>query len=244
MHDGGQPPANILPMTGRHMKCSAVIFDLDGTLLNTLADLAVATNAALAEAGYPTHEVDAYRHFVGNGVRMLVRRALPAGEADSMGVDAFNRVLHGMRMHYAAVATRATRPYAGIPELLETLLAENIPTAVLSNKPHDDLLTVIGNYFPDHPFRAVRGAMDGVPLKPNPASVLHIAADLQLPPRSIIYVGDSDVDVQTARAAHMIPIGAGWGYRGEEELRTAGAAMVCPQPEDVLLAVHHDWDLK
>jgi phosphoglycolate phosphatase len=200
----------------------AVLFDLDGTLANTLADLANATNWALAQLGCPTHLLDAYRYKVGDGARELCARALPADKQDL--VDEAVRL---MRARYDKHCFDQTRLYDGIPELVSTLVVRRYKLAVLSNKPNDFTKRRIRHFFCSReshsrlpreslaastgPFDAVRGQLPNVPLKPDPTAALQIAAELGVPSAHWLYLGDTNTDMRTARAAGMFPVGVLWG---------------------------------
>lgn len=212
----------------------AVAFDLDGTLLNTLEDLANAANAALATAGYPQHPVAAYRQFVGNGLQMLVRRALPSGEADRLGPDGFAELVRRTGDNYAGGWAVATRPYPHIPELLKALCERGVPLAVVTNKPHEWTLRMLAHYFPDKPFLFVQGAMPELPHKPDPAGALEAARRLGVRPDETAFVGDSNVDMHTAANAGMGAVGVTWGFRGAEELRQSGADHLLYDPLELL----------
>ena len=212
----------------------AVIFDLDGTLLDSLEDLADACNAALVRAGYPPHPLGNYKKFVGNGIETLLRRALPPGEADRLGQEAFHALVDDMRGVYGTAWNVKSAPYPGIPEALATLADRGIRLGVLSNKPHPWTEEIIRYYFPRIPFAEVRGAMPGVPRKPDPAAALAMAARSDLSPDDCGFVGDSNVDIHTAVAAGMIPVGATWGFRDREELLTAGAQYLVHTAPDLL----------
>ena len=214
-------------------KPQAIIFDLDGTLLDTLADLAAATNRVLARFGYPTHPVEAYRLFLGNGGLSLMARVLPPGEAERLGEAGLRPIVEAMRADYQDHATEATRPYPGVAELLTIVRERNIVSGILSNKPHAATLIVTRHFFGGHPFAAVQGQVPGVPLKPDPTSALAMAKTFGLAPARILYLGDSDIDMLTARAAGMYAVGAAWGFRGAEELRNSGADRVCATPLEV-----------
>ncbi len=216
-----------------HTPSCGVIFDLDGTLINSLADLADAANAALSRFGYPVHGLDAYRHFVGNGLETLMRRALPAGEAERLG-PGFAAVPDAMREIYGRAWDVKTTPYPGIPELAAALAARGIPSAVLSNKPDPWTGIVVRRFFPDVPFAAVHGALPDVPLKPDPAGALRTAAEMGLAPDRLFFVGDSNVDMLTAVRAGMFGVGVTWGFRDEQELREAGARAIINAPEELL----------
>ncbi len=204
----------------------AFVFDLDGTLVDSLEDLAVAMNEVLREAGRPEHPIEAYRHFIGWGAADLVRRAAPDGDHAAL-LEGFRRRYHREGLD------RASRPYDGIPELLRELVARRIPLAVLSNKPHAATVAVIARFFPDVPFVAVVGARTGVPHKPDPSAALEIAEALGVPASACAFVGDTEVDVQTALNAQMTPIGVAWGFRAET-LASAGAERVVASPHELL----------
>ena len=207
----------------------AVLFDLDGTLADTLADLANAINAALAAVGCPLHPRDKYRHLVGDGARTLCARALSANRQELV-----DTVRERMRAHYDAHCFDETQLYAGIPELITALRDQNYTLAVLSNKPDDFTQRMIAHYFPAGTFQVVRGQVAGTPLKPDPAAALAITKQLDIPAREWLYLGDTNTDMQTATAAGMIPVGVLWGFREKEELLASGAASIVATPADVL----------
>lgn len=208
----------------------SVIFDLDGTLLYTLEDLADSLNQVLSQEGLPTHSYNDYRFMVGNGLETLVVRALPSG----MRLSAHVRpVLRKFVELYRSRQVAKTRPYPGIVELLETLAARGLLLAVLSNKAHPNTLAVVDHFFPAV-FELVLGMRPEVPAKPDPAGALEIARAFGLDPGEILYLGDSDVDMKTAVAAGMYPLGALWGYRPKSELEAAGAAAVIDAPSAML----------
>ncbi len=208
-----------------------VIFDLDGTLVDTLADIGAAMNAVLAARGLPIHPVPAYRAMLGWGMRRLVALALPAEAADSALQDA---VVAEMMAEYGRHPLDRSRPYDGIPELVEALRRRGIPMAVLSNKPDALTVAIVDALFPGRPFRAVQGERPGLPRKPDPAAALALCATLGREPGQVRFLGDTAVDMETARRAGMDPIGALWGFRDEAELRQAGARMVAAHPREVL----------
>jgi phosphoglycolate phosphatase len=209
----------------------AVLFDLDGTLLDTLEDLAGATNRALRRLGLPTHEVSAFRTFVGEGVEMLAARVLPEESQTPADVA---RTVALIREEYGHSWAVATRPYPGISELLTELERRRLPMAVLSNKPDDFTQAIVAKLLSAWRFAAVQGALPGVAKKPDPTSALAVARALGKPPSRIAFVGDTKIDVQTARAAGMTPFGALWGFRTAEELREAGAAVLLATPLELL----------
>jgi len=209
----------------------AVLFDLDGTLLNTLDDLADSCNIVLQEMGLPTHATDAYRYFVGDGVEILARRVLPEGRRSDGDVAAF---VPRMRTVYAARETLKTRPYPGVPEMLDELTRRGLPLAVLSNKPDEATRSVVGKLLGIEHFALIRGALPGVPKKPDPAAAIGIATELGIPPASFLYLGDTGTDMRTATGAGMYPVGALWGFRDRRELVDGGAAVVIEAPRGVV----------
>lgn len=212
----------------------AVIFDLDGTLLNTIGDLAAAANHALRAMGLPQHSVDEYRYMVGNGIPKLIERMLP----DSARGEASRAVAHELfQRRYAEHMADATAPYPGIPQLLDGLAARGIVTAVVSNKDDAFVKGIVARYFPSHAFCAVIGRRDGIPAKPDPASVSAALTQMGADPARSLYVGDSDVDVETAHNAHLACCGAAWGFRGRGELERAGAEFIAEDAEELLRVI-------
>jgi len=212
-------------------KFRAVLFDLDGTLLNTIEDLSDSMNRVLTILGFPGHPVEAYRYFVGEGMEMLVRRSLPASEMDEETVD---NCLALMRGEYDSHWHDKTRPYPGIEELLTALPHHATSLAVLSNKPHEMTVKVINHFFPKTPFAAVWGARPGMAKKPSPQGALLLAEELGLAPENFLYVGDTATDMQTARRAGMTAVGAAWGFRTVEELLGSGADCIAEQPLEIV----------
>ena len=209
----------------------AVIFDLDGTLLDTLSDLGCSMNRVLVRLGFPTHGLDKYKLFVGEGLRMLVIRALPAERQDD---DTIGKTIAGMQEEYGRSWKEETRPYEGIPELLSALKRSGVETAVLSNKPHEFTHVMVREFFPSHSFRCVFGARDSVPRKPDPRGALDIVAALERPIEDFCLLGDTRTDMETARNAGILPIGALWGFRTAEELEASGAAFLIARPGELL----------
>ena len=208
-----------------------VIFDLDGTLLNTIADLATATNYALVQCGYPEHPVDAYRNFVGNGIRKLFERALPE---EARTVEHIEELRTYYLSYYTEHNTDHTTYYEGIPELLDSLNRRGIALAVASNKYQEGAEKVVRHYFPHIPFVVVFGQRDGVPAKPDPTVVFEILDRTGIAVSRTLYVGDSGVDMQTARNAGVESVGVLWGFRSEEELQENGAKHIACVPDDIL----------
>lgn len=196
------------------------IFDLDGTLLDTVADLANATNQALAQCGYPTHPTDAYYQFVGNGINKLFFRALPEEARTEENVM---RIRSLFVPYYNEHNADDSRPYPGVSELLRTLQAQGVQVAVASNKYQQATAKLVGHFFPDIRFAAVYGQREGVAIKPDPAIVADILDDTGISRADTIYIGDSGVDMQTARNAEVESIGVSWGFRSVEELIDNGA---------------------
>lgn len=191
------------------------IFDLDGTLLNTIADLATATNQALDACGFPTHPIEAYPFFVGNGINKLFERALPA---EARTEENILRIRAHFLPYYDEHNADLSRPYPGIPQLLENLQAAGIQVAVASNKYHRATEKLIRHYFPTIRFAAILGQREGVPIKPHPQIVEDILALVPVSKEEVIHIGDSGVDMQTALNAGVESIGVTWGFRPREEL--------------------------
>lgn len=213
----------------------AFIFDLDGTLLDSLEDLADAGNAMLTHADYPQHPVAAYRHFVGDGLEMLVRRALPAGEEARLGAENFAALVQYTRDVYGKNWQVKSRPYPGVVEALRALADKGHELGVLSNKPHHWTVDIIGHFFPTLRFSVVRGALPGVPHKPDPAPAQEVLRMLDMPASVCAFVGDSNVDMLTAVRTGMVPVGVSWGFRDVEELRNAGARYIVYAPAELTM---------
>jgi len=205
----------------------AVLFDLDGTLTNTLHDIAFAMNRALTLNGLPAWPEDAYRYLVGDGAKKLAERAVREH------TDMQAKVLNDYQQYYQEHACDTTRPYDGVPEMLDRLHAMGLKLCVFSNKPHQDTLTVVRRYFPDVPFDVVRGQVEGVPVKPDPAGALLAARSAGVEPARFLYLGDTATDMRCARNAGMTPVGVLWGFRDEKELIENGAARVIARPEEL-----------
>lgn len=212
----------------------AVLFDLDGTLLDTLGDLSAALNRALAQMGLPQHPVSAVRYFVGEGARLLCERALPEDRRDAETLEA---LYHRFAADYAENWAVTTKPYPGIAQLLKGLRERGVRLAVLSNKPHRYMAEIEAHYFAGCGFEHFYGQRDGVQRKPHPEGALLAAREMGLKPESFLYLGDSGVDMQTATGAGMRACGALWGYREEPELVRTGADCLAAHPEDVLAYV-------
>jgi phosphoglycolate phosphatase len=218
-------------LEGGAMKPKAVLFDLDGTLLDTLEDIADAVNRTLAARGLPTHDRGTYRWFIGDGARVLVTRALPAPRRTADEIDC---CLAAFKNEYSRRWHHKTHPYAGIPRLVTGLQSAGIKMAVVTNKPHTISESCCRHYFPAGTFDAVLGQQNGRPVKPDPYPALRAAALLQVTPSDCLFLGDSGIDMQTALAAGMFPVGALWGFRRQDELETAGAAACIAHPRELL----------
>lgn len=208
-----------------------VIFDLDGTLLNSLQDLAASTNYALRRHGYPTHELSAFRYFVGNGINKLLERALPEVERTE---ENMLKIREDFVAYYAEHKADFTAPYDGICELLKGLKRRGMLLAVASNKYHSATRELIQEYFGEGLFDFVYGQREGVPVKPDPAIVFDIMKEAGVSKNEILYVGDSGVDMQTAVNSGVASIGVTWGFRDREELLANGAQHIADEPCEIV----------
>ena len=213
------------------MDFRAVIFDLDGTLLDTLEDIADAMNSVLEAHGYPPHETDAYRHFVGDGVNMLVKRVLPEEKRDDGTVAG---LVKAYGEAYGIYWKLKTHPYKGVPEMLDMLTARQLKLAVLSNKPDDFAKRCVRELLSRWTFHIVWGYQDELPPKPDSTGALQIAEHFGIPPGDILFLGETSVDMKTAVAAGMYPVGALWGFRSPAELMGSGAKEVIERPQEIL----------
>jgi len=202
----------------------AVLFDLDGTLLDTLADIGGAMNTVLKNASLPTHPIAQYKQMIGKGVRALVEQAVPEGKFSSS-------LLESMREEYHLRSDQETSLYPGIKEMLDTL---SVPCAILSNKPQALTEKAVARFLGAWKIPVVLGARDSVPLKPDPAGALEAAKLLGIPTSQFLYLGDTGTDMETALAAGMQPIGALWGFRDRYELTQAGATALLERPQELL----------
>ncbi len=219
------------------MKTAAVLFDLDGTLLNTLAGLADCMNRVLGHWNFPTHATDAYRRFIGDGMENLVRRSLPEEARHDRAIS--DACVAAMKAEYGRRGHEGTHPYKDVPELLDALAARSLKLAVLSNKPHEFTCRMVREHLPSWSFEPVMGERPGIPRKPHPGSALHIAHSLGISPDCFLYLGDTGTDMQTAREAGMFAVGATWGYRSEEELLADGAQVLIDAPLELLKHVRN-----
>jgi len=213
------------------MPFRATIFDLDGTLLDTLDDIANAANRVLAARGFAAHPNSNYRAFIGEGVVRLISRVLPDAHQDEVTVRA---CIEAYVQEYARNWNVKTKPYAGVPEMLDGLVEGGLKLAVLSNKPDHFTQQCVRELLAKWSFDVVLGASEAFPRKPDPASALETARRLGVLPAECLYVGDSGIDMQTARAAGMYAVGALWGFRGKEELLREGAHILIEEPGEIL----------
>ncbi|MDR4497983.1 MAG: HAD family hydrolase [Candidatus Scalindua sp.] len=209
----------------------AVIFDLDGTLLNTLEDLANSMNRVLLQNGLPVHHIDAYRYFIGDGAFEFVTRALPEDKRIDTIITA---CLDSFRIDYRLNWNVKTTPYEGVPEMLDALIARKLKLAVLSNKPHEYTKRCVTALLPKWNFNIVLGQRNGVPRKPDPAGALEVANNLNISPSKFLYLGDTSIDMKTSVTAGMYPVGVLWGFRTAEELKESGARSLITHPLEIL----------
>jgi len=209
----------------------AIIFDLDGTLLNTLDDLADANNAALRKLGFPTHPVEDYKYFIGNGVKVLLERTLPQDACDDATVE---KGIVMMKQEYDRCWDNKTRPYEGVPELLDELARFGLRLAVLSNKPHAYTRVIVDKLLDRWEFEEVWGVSETVPPKPDPTGVRRLVETMGLRTDEFLYVGDTGTDMATARSADLFAVGVLWGFRDADELRENGAQVLLEKPAEIM----------
>ncbi|MBO7259672.1 MAG: HAD family hydrolase [Paludibacteraceae bacterium] len=208
-----------------------VIFDLDGTLLNSVADLAQATNYALSLNGYPTHPEEAYRFFVGNGINKLFERALPEGAKTEENVL---RIRETFIPYYNEHKSDLTRPYAGVVDLLESLQDKGLTLAIASNKYMAATVQLVSHFFPSIHFDVVLGQRDDVPVKPHPQIVHDILQHTGYSPADVLYVGDTAVDMHTAHNAGVDVVAVTWGFRPRAELEACHPTHIVDHPLQIL----------
>lgn len=210
---------------------NAALFDLDGTLLDTLRDLADSMNRVLVQFGHPTHPIESYRYLVGEGVVVLATRALPERHRTEKEIEA---LLAAYRKDYAENWSVHSRPYDGIPEMLDALSANGVKLGILSNKPHALTVQCVEGYLSAWTFDCVFGQRETVPRKPDPAGAFEAAEVMGVKPSETLYLGDTGTDMHTARAAGMFAVGCTWGFRPESELRDTGANAIIHHPRELL----------
>lgn len=211
------------------MASTCVIFDLDGTLLNTLEDLADAGNYTLEKFGLPTHETEKYKKFVGNGVKKLVRKMIPR---ELRRTEIEKEILEVFLDRYSTHYAIKTKPYDGIVELIDTLKSRGIKVGMVSNKSHHTATTIMNTFFRDQ-FDYVLGQSDKYPLKPNPMGAISAVENMGCTIADCVFVGDSGVDMETALEGGFYPIGVLWGFRDKKELMSRGAREVVSTVEEL-----------
>ncbi len=213
------------------MTYKAVLFDLDGTLLDTIDDIGDALNRVLEQNRFPTHTMDVYSKFVGDGALNLIIRALPEDKRiDTVINTCFDAFFDDYNQNWNV----KTKPYDGIPELLDKITARGLKMAVLSNKPHKYTVKCMAGFLSDWNFEVVFGQRDHVPRKPDPAGALEVAEQLNISPSDFLYLGDTETDLKTSIAAGMSPVGVLWGFRSSEELKESGAKVLIKNPLDAI----------
>ena len=213
------------------MSYKAVIFDLDGTLLNTLNDIATPVNNILDKYNYPLHSICEMREFIGSGVEQLVYRALPSDVAESIR---YAKILAEVRIEYQKYLNKSTVIYDGLTVVLDNLQARGISLNILSNKADEYMDEVYQSFFKAWDFDIVLGARRHKPLKPNPTSLLEIIADLGYSSDECVFIGDSDIDMQTAVNAGVYAVGVTWGFRTKQVLLSNGAGIIIDRPSELL----------
>jgi len=211
-------------------KYRAAVFDLDGTLLDTVQDIGAGANLALHRSGFPGFSMEEYKRFVGHGMRNLFRQLLPEGDRNPV----FEKTFQDFLSIYPAHCTERTAYYPGIRETLRALAEKRYLLAVLSNKTESTSIQIIGHYFPEIPFAPVWGNNNTRPLKPDPEAGFALVRALGVEPAEVFYVGDGDTDMEFAANMGFLPAAATWGYRSREEERAAGARVFLDRPEDIL----------
>jgi phosphoglycolate phosphatase len=212
-------------------KYKAIIFDLDGTLINSIPDIADSMNKVLSGYGYPQYTYNQYKYFVGNGIRRLVERCVPPEHSTPENVE---NVYKTMVEVYGSNCVNKTCVYDGIYELLDGLSAKRVKKAILSNKTDSITQKICDKLFYNNHFEIILGATDSFPKKPNPRSALFVAESLSVSPDAVFYLGDTSIDMETACAAGFFQAGASWGFRPSEELISFGAKFIANSPRDCL----------
>ncbi len=207
-----------------------VIFDLDGTLLNSLVDIADSVNFILKENQFPVHEFESYKQFIGNGIEVLAKKALP----QNISEEEFRTFFSEIRSSYEIRQNTRTAPYDGIIELLEELNKQDIKIAVLSNKPHEFVEPTVKRYFPSIKFEILLGSRPNIPRKPSPDAVFEILKELKLEKKDCFFVGDTSMDINTGLSSGLETIGVTWGFRDKEELQEAKANFIVDYPSEIL----------
>ncbi|MBN2531702.1 MAG: HAD-IA family hydrolase [Spirochaetales bacterium] len=209
----------------------AAIFDLDGTLLNTLDDIADSCNQVLKAAGFPTHPVPEYKNFVGRGIAYLVKAALPG---NSLTDAAMEKLIKEMRAEYSKNCLQKTKPYPGVIETLAELSARAVRISILSNKPQDLVEFMVKELLSQFRFNTIMGVNNRFPCKPDPESTLYLVKQMKSPPEKTVFIGDSDIDILTAKNAGIDSIAVAWGFRPPDVLKSAGAEIIINRPGELL----------
>jgi phosphoglycolate phosphatase len=217
------------------MKYKAVIFDLDGTLLDTLEDIANSVNTGLSSMGLPVHKIEAYKPFIGEGREALAIKALPH---DQRIPDKINLLLDYINREYLSHWPDNTHLYPGIEEMLDCLYSRNIQMAILSNKPQEFTDVMVSRYLSKWHFEVIAGAVPSIPKKPDPAMAQQICEKMSLLPSQCVFLGDSEIDIKTAHRAGMFSVGATWGFRSAQELISSGARTLITYPSELLKLIH------
>lgn len=212
------------------MKEKAIIFDLDGTLIDSLTDIALCANEVLKKLNLPIHKIGDYKNFVGGGVLILIKNCMPKGSSPEL----IKKACDEFKIIYDQKLQGNTKPYDGINDLLQSLNNKNIKIGVLSNKPHEFTLKYVDKFFSLYNIVETHGQKEGLPAKPDPIGAVNIAKAFNIPCENIYFVGDSDVDMKTAKNAGMQAVGVSWGFRGTKELIENGADFIVKTPQDIL----------
>lgn len=212
------------------MNYLSVIFDLDGTLLDTLQDIAETANAVLSDHGFPMHPVHDFKNYVGDGLFVLMQRITPSN-TPAHSIESCCRLFFDL---YSHSWQNNSRPYEGVIDLLDALKSRGISMAVLSNKPHIFTKLFINKYFPSRPFVDVYGQREGIPKKPDPTVALQIAVRQKIHPHSMLFVGDTGIDIQTGKASGMTTVGVSWGFRSVTELEKEQPNIIIHHPSELI----------
>lgn len=207
-----------------------IIFDLDGTLINTIADIGGSVNSVLEDYGYPTHTMEEYKKMVGHGFMKLIQSAMPSGLSE----EEYEEALVKFTYYYDQLYMDSTHPYDGIIEMLKELQARGIKLGVNSNKRNDYANSLVNTLFKDIEFTKVIGSRKDIPNKPDPTSALEIIEVMNLSKDEVMYIGDGETDIKTGIAAGIKTIGVSWGFKGVEVLKNAGAKTIIDEPCEVL----------
>jgi len=213
------------------MTYRGIVFDLDGTLINSIQDICNSMNKVLQSHDFPVFDIEAYKMVIGNGIEQLVHDTIPPERRTKKIIE---ELTGEMKVIYDLHYMENTTVYFGIPELLDNLCSLKIKTAILSNKPHDYTLKICNELFGNWTFDYILGLSDQFPRKPNPLSSLYILNYLNLNPNEVLFVGDSGIDIQTALNSGMLPLGVTWGYKAKMEMTKAGAKDIIEKPSDIL----------